>query len=55
MFVNRAPGPACLGALLQVNFSVGDGFVMEGLGIASFYMVVEFNGSFLDDNSRVSA
>ena len=34
--------------LLQVHLSVGDGFVMEGLGIASFSVVVEFNGSFLD-------
>ena len=41
--------------LLQVHLSVGDGFVMEGLGIASFYVVVEFNISFLDfDHQRIS-
>ena len=34
--------------LLQVHLSVGDGFVMEGLGIASFSVVVDFNGTFLD-------
>jgi hypothetical protein len=36
------------GTLLQVHLSVGDGFVMEGLGIASFLVIVEFNVSFLD-------
>jgi hypothetical protein len=34
--------------LLQVQLTVGDGFVLEGLGIASFEVVIKLNASFLD-------
>ena len=44
----QSPRISLLRGLLQVPLFVVDGFVMEGLGIASFYVVVEFSGSFLD-------